>query len=162
MIIHAFYSGLIMSSKSHLSKQSGKNFLKLNTFDDHKLLDSLLLERKIRSSLEKSGATEEPFDDRYELYKLNVEEKEVEKIKMFSNNVNEPLLNLDKCSLSELINILQNFANDPSFNVHQTGFGSYIANHVSKEKIQRYNNKAMITPKIGDVWIPKILIYVGK
>jgi hypothetical protein len=39
---------------------------------------------------------------------------------MLSHNVNEPLLNLDKCSLSELINILQNFANDPSFNVHQT------------------------------------------
>jgi hypothetical protein len=55
--------------------------------------------------------------------------------------------------LNELINILQSFANDPSFNVHQTGFGSYIANHFIKEKIQ---------PKLGDVWIPKILISVGK
>jgi hypothetical protein len=64
-----------------------------------------------------------------------VEEKEVEEVKMLSDNVNEPLLNLDKCSLNELINILQNFANDPSFNVHQTRFGSYIANHVIKEKI---------------------------
>jgi hypothetical protein len=81
---------------------------------------------------------------------------------MISDNVNEPLINLDKCSLSELINILQNFANNPSFNVHQTGFGSYIANHVIKEKIQRYNNEAMIPPKLGDVWIPKILIAVGK
>jgi hypothetical protein len=65
-----------------------------------------------------------------------VEEKEVEEVKMISDNVNEPLLNLDKCSMNEIINILQNFANDPSFNVHQTRFRSYIANHVIKEKIQ--------------------------
>jgi hypothetical protein len=64
--------------------------------------------------------------------------------------------------LNEIINILQSFANDPSFNVHQTGFGSYIANHVIKEKTQPYNNEAMIPPKLGDVWIPKILIVVGK
>jgi hypothetical protein len=64
-----------------------------------------------------------------------VEEKEVEEVKMLSDNINEPLISLDKCTLNELINILQNFANHPSFNVHQTGFGSYIANHVIKEKI---------------------------
>jgi hypothetical protein len=65
-----------------------------------------------------------------------VEEKEVEEVKMLRDNINEPLINLEKCSLNEFINILQSFANDPSFNVHQTGFGSYIANHVIKEKIQ--------------------------
>jgi hypothetical protein len=92
----------------------------------------------------------------------NVEEKEVEEVKMLSDNIKELLLDLDKCSLNEIINILQSFANDPSFNVHQTGFGSYIANHVIKEKIQRYNNEAMIPPKLGDVWIPKIIIAVGK
>jgi hypothetical protein len=81
---------------------------------------------------------------------------------MLSDNVKEPLLNIDKCILNELINILQNIANDPSFNVHQTGFGSYIANHVIKEKMQCYNNEAMIPPKLGDVWIPKILIAIGK
>jgi hypothetical protein len=48
-----------------------------------------------------------------------VEEKEVEEVKMLADNVNEPLLNLDKCSLNKLISILQNFANDFSFNVHQ-------------------------------------------
>jgi hypothetical protein len=64
--------------------------------------------------------------------------------------------------LNELIDLLQNFANDPSFNFHQTGFGSKIANHVIKENIQHYNNEAMIPPKLGDVWIPKILIVVGK
>jgi hypothetical protein len=81
---------------------------------------------------------------------------------MLSNNIKEPILDLDKCILNELINILQSFANDPSFNVHQTSFGSYIANHVIKEKIQCYNNEAIIPPKVGDVWIPKILISVGK
>jgi hypothetical protein len=70
---------------------------------------------------------------------------------MLSDNVNEPILNLDKCSLSELINVFQNFANDPYFNVHQTRFGSYIANHVIKEKIQRYNIEAMKPPKLRDV-----------
>jgi hypothetical protein len=91
-----------------------------------------------------------------------VEEKEVEEVKMLSDNVNEPLLNLDKCSLNELINILQNFSNDPSLNVQQTGFRSYIANHVIKEKIKCYNNEAMIPPNLGDLWILKILIVVGK
>ena len=53
-----------------------------------------------------------------------VEEKQVEEIKMLSDKINEPLLDLDKCSLNELITLLQKFANDSSFNVHQTGFGS--------------------------------------
>jgi hypothetical protein len=117
---------------------------------------------KIKIILEKLDTPEEPFDDGYELYNLHVKEKELEKVKMLNDNINEPLLDLDKSSLSELINILQSVANDPSFNVHQTSFGSYIANHVIKEKIQRYNNEAMIPPKLGDVWIPKILIIVGK
>jgi hypothetical protein len=81
---------------------------------------------------------------------------------MLSDNTTEPLLDLDKFSLNELINILQSFPNDPSFNVHQNGYGSYIANDVIKEKIQHYNNEAMIPPNLGDVWIPKILIAVGK
>jgi hypothetical protein len=58
---------------------------------------------------------------------------------MLSDNTNEPLLDLDKCSFHEIINILQSFANDPSFNVHETIVGSYIANLVIKEKIERYN-----------------------
>jgi hypothetical protein len=125
-----------MSCKSYLNKQSGKTFLDFTTNNAHILLDDLLLEYKIKISLEKSGTPEEPFDDRYELYNLYVEEKEVEEVKMLSDHINKPLLDLDKCSLNELINILQSFANDPSFNVHQTGFGSYIANHIIKEKIQ--------------------------
>jgi hypothetical protein len=151
-----------MSSKSYLNKQCGKTFLDLTTNSAHILLDGLLLEHKIKSSLQKLGTLEESFDDRYELYKLYEEEKEVEEVKMLSYNIKEPLLDLDKCSLNEIINILQSFTNYPFFNVHQTGFGSYIANHVIKEKIQRYNNEAMIPPKLGDVWIPKILIDIGK
>jgi AAA+ ATPase superfamily predicted ATPase len=63
-----------------------------------------------------------------------IEEKQVEEVKMLSDKINEPLLDLDKCSLNELFNILQSFANVPSFSVHQTSFGSYIANHVIKKK----------------------------
>jgi hypothetical protein len=35
-----------------------------------------------------------------------VEEKEVKEQKILSNNIKEPLLDLDKCSLNKLINIL--------------------------------------------------------
>jgi hypothetical protein len=62
--------------------------------------------------------------------------KQVDDVKMLSDKINEPLLDLDKCSLNELINIFQSFANDPSFNIHQTSFGSYIASHVIMKKIQ--------------------------
>jgi hypothetical protein len=88
-------------------------------------------------------------------------DKQVEEVKMLSET-KEPLLDLDKCSLYELINILQKFSNDPSINIHQAGFGSYIANYVIKEKIEIYNNEAMIPPKLGDAWLPKILITIGK
>ena len=88
-------------------------------------------------------------------------EKKVEEVKMLSE-FKDPLLYLDKCILHELINVLQKFASDPSINSHQAGFGSYIAKHVLKEKIARYNQDAMIPPKLGDVWIPKVLITIRK
>jgi hypothetical protein len=69
---------------------------------------------------------------------------------------------LGKCSLHKLINILQKFPSDPSINTNQAGFGSYIANHVLKEKIARYNQEAMIPPKLGGAWIPKVLVTIGK
>ena len=78
------------------------------------------------------------------------------------NEVKDPLLDLENCSLHELISILQKFASDPSINTNQAGFGSYIANHVLKEKIARYNQEAMIPPKLGDLWIPKALVTIGK
>ena len=81
---------------------------------------------------------------------------------MLNDVVTEPLLDLDKCSLSELITILQKFAKDPSINANQAGFGSYIANNVLKEKIDMYNKESMIPPKLGDLWTPKIQITIGK
>ena len=51
---------------------------------------------------------------------------------------------LEDCSLKQLISTLQKFANDSSIDVNQAGFGSYIANHVLKEKIARYNQASMI------------------
>ena len=86
----------------------------------------------------------------------------VEELKMLNYVVTEPLLDLDKCSLSELITILQKSAKDPSINANQAGFGSYIANHVLKEKIDRYNKESMIPPKLGDLWTPKIQITIRK
>ena len=61
-----------------------------------------------------------------------MKEKKVEEVKML-NEVKEPLLDLDNCSLEELISILQKFASDSSINANQAGFGSYIANHVLKK-----------------------------
>jgi hypothetical protein len=90
-----------------------------------------------------------------------MKERKVEEVKMLSE-VKEPFVDLEKCSLHELISILQKFASDPSVNINQAGFGSYIANHVLKEKIARYNQEAMIPPKLGDIWIPKVLVTIGK
>jgi hypothetical protein len=114
------------------------------------------LKEKKHDSLDTIDIPCEPCDDRYVMY------ERVEEVKLLSDNIEEPLLDFDNCSLNKFINILQSFANDPSFNVHQTSFGSYIANHVFKEKIQRYNNEAMVPPKLGDVWITKIFIFIGK
>jgi hypothetical protein len=88
-------------------------------------------------------------------------ERKVEEVKMLSE-VKDPLLDLEKYSLHELISILQKFASDPAVNSNQAGFGSYIANHVLKEKIARYNQEAMIPPKLGDAWISKVLVTIGK
>jgi hypothetical protein len=86
--------------------------MELTAANAHILLDGLLLENKIKISSEKTDTPIEPIDDRYELYNLYEEEKQVEEVKMLSDKIDEPLLDLDKCSLNELINILQSFAND--------------------------------------------------
>ena len=51
------------------------------------------------------------------------------------SEVHDPFINLEKCSLHELIEVLHKFASDPTCIIHQAGFGSYIANHVLQEKI---------------------------
>jgi hypothetical protein len=80
--------------------------------------------------------------------------KQIEEVKMLSE-IKEPLLDLDKCSLNELINIRQKFSIDPSINVHQAGFGSYIANYAIEEKIEIHYNEPMIPPNLGMPSSPK-------
>ena len=82
-----------------------------------------------------------------------------EEVKMLSE-VKEPLLDLESCSLHELMSILQKFASDPSININQAGFGSFIASHVLNEKIARYNKEAMTPPKLGDIWVSKVLVTI--
>jgi hypothetical protein len=48
-------------------------------------------------------------------------DKEVEEVKILSE-VKDPLLDLENCSLHELMSILQKFASDPFINANQAGF----------------------------------------
>jgi hypothetical protein len=82
--------------------------------------------------------------------------------KKILNETKEPLLDLVKCSLYELINFLQKFFNDPPIIFHQAGFRYYIANYAIKERIKIYNNEDMIPQKLRYAWLPKILITIGK
>ena len=93
-----------------------------------------------------SKIPEDVFDDRYEIFDLYNRGVKVEEVKMLSE-VKYPLLDVENSSFHELIYILQKFASDPSIDVTKSGFGSYIANHVLKEKIARYNQEAMITTR---------------
>jgi hypothetical protein len=45
-----FYSGLSTKSKSYVGLKSGKTFLELTAAEAQKLLDGLLLERKIHDN----------------------------------------------------------------------------------------------------------------
>jgi hypothetical protein len=58
--------------------------------------------------------------------------------------------------------MLQKIASDPSINANQASFGSYNPNHVLKKNIARYNQEAMIPPKLGDAWIPKVVVTIRK
>lgn len=76
------------------------------------------------------GLEEEVNETEYDESIMLIElERKVGEVKMLSE-VKEPLLYLENCSLYEIISILQNISSDPSINVNQVGFGSYIANHV--------------------------------
>jgi hypothetical protein len=111
--------------------------MNITTSNAYVLLDGLLLEVKLWKVWKKSEVHEEPFHDRYEIFNLHSREKKLEEVKMLSET-KETLLDLNKYSLHELINI------DSSINVYQAGFSSYIENYVINEKIERYNNEAMI------------------
>jgi hypothetical protein len=65
---------------------------------------------------------------------------------------NDPLSSLENFTIDEIISILQNHACDPNVDSKQVGFGTIIANHVIKEKFNRYHKESMVPPKLGDVW----------
>jgi hypothetical protein len=49
------------------------------------------------------------------------------------------------------LSLFQNYACDPTRNINQEGFGSYITNHVIKEKLDMYHKESMVPPKLWDV-----------
>ena len=141
MLMHIFYRGLSETSRVFLDKECEGSFMNMSASNTYYLLDGLLLEAKIKESLDKAQVPEDVFDDRYEIFDLYNRGAKVEEVKMLSE-LNDPLLDLANYSLHELISILQKYTSDPSIDVNQSGFGSYIANHVLKEKIARYNQEA--------------------
>jgi Mor family transcriptional regulator len=70
---------------------------------------------------------------------------------MLDDIPNDSLASLENCTLDEVISILQNYACDPIVNSNQVGSGSSIANHVIKEKFDRYHKESMVSPKLGDI-----------
>jgi hypothetical protein len=54
MIMHTFYCGLSMNSKSYANYRSGKIFFELTIADAHILLDGLLLKEKIKISFDQT------------------------------------------------------------------------------------------------------------
>jgi hypothetical protein len=75
---------------------------------------------------------------------------------------NDLLAYLGNYTLDRIISISQNHACDPTINTNQAGFGSYIANHVIKEKLNMYHKVSMVPPKFVDVWEPRIYVTIGK
>jgi hypothetical protein len=81
---------------------------------------------------------------------------------MLDDIPNDPLASPENCTLDEIISGLQNHACDPSVDSNQAGFGSFMANHVIKEKLYRYHKESMVPPKLGYVWGPRIYVTIGK
>jgi hypothetical protein len=53
---------------------------------------------------------------------------------------------------------LQNHAGDPVVDFNQAGFGSFIANHAIKEKLDMYHKESIVLPNIWDVCEPRIYV----
>ena len=77
MLMHIFYRGLSENSKFFLDNECEGSFMNTAAIDTHYLLDGLLLEVKIKESLEKAQVPEDVFDDRYEIFNLYNREKKV-------------------------------------------------------------------------------------
>ena len=93
------------TSKLFLDKECKGSFINVTIADAYILLDGLLLEVKIKESLEKAQVPEDVFDDRHEIFNLYDRGRKVEEVKMLSE-VKEPLLDLENCILHESISIL--------------------------------------------------------
>jgi hypothetical protein len=81
---------------------------------------------------------------------------------MLDDIPNNPLASLKKCTLDEIISILQNHACDPLVDSNQTGFGTFIVNDVIKEKLDMYHKESTVPPNLGDVWEPRIYVTIEK
>ena len=91
--------------------------MNMSASNTYYLLDGLLLEAKIKESLDKAQVPEEVFDDRYEIFDLYNRGVKVEEVNMLSE-VNDPFLDLKNCILQELISTLNFFSSDPSIDVN--------------------------------------------
>jgi hypothetical protein len=78
MLAPAFYKGLSDTSRTFLDNECEGAFMNTITANALTLLDGLLVEVKIKKSLEKAKVLEENFDDRHEIFKLYNREKKVE------------------------------------------------------------------------------------
>jgi hypothetical protein len=85
MLVHVFYKGLSDTSRTFLDDECESAFMNTNATNSLLLLDSLLVEVKIKKSFEKAKVPEEDFDDLHEIFKLYNREKEVEEVKMLSD-----------------------------------------------------------------------------
>jgi hypothetical protein len=94
--------------------------------------------------------------------KKEEESRKVEEINMLDDKPNDPLASLENCTLDEIISILENYACDSNVDANRACFGTIIANHVIKEKLNRYHKDSMVPPKLGDVWEPRMYDTIGK
>jgi hypothetical protein len=149
MLLNSFYFGLNQHNKRLLDKESDIHFIFNRTYDEFMILDEMLVEYDIYKNIKNAGIMDMYFKEENEIEEeeeniilpteekehntiiINEEEethmsandKQIEEVKMLSE-VREPLLDIDKCSLHELIVILEKFSKYPTINVHQAGFGS--------------------------------------
>ena len=71
MLMHVFYRGLSETSRVFLDNECEGSFMNTAATDTHNLLDGLLLEVRIKESLEKAQVPEDVFDDRHEIFNLH-------------------------------------------------------------------------------------------
>jgi hypothetical protein len=73
-----------------------------------------------------------------------------------------PLATLESYTVDNYVLFLQNHACDSDIDANQADFATIIANHIIKEKLNRYHKESMVPPKLGDVWELRIYVTIGK